>query len=81
MHEPLRLDLSLLTRDPALAFAVDAAREARRAVEANPEIAEGDPDAFVAVFTLFMFGEANGNLGALRRTIRKRALKSSRTHP
>lgn len=75
MTEPTRLDYSLLLRDPALTLAIEMAREAKRFLEMDPSLAEGDPEAFVAILTLFAFGEANGNFKALARTVRKRALK------
>ncbi|MBE7186397.1 MAG: hypothetical protein INR68_18555 [Methylobacterium mesophilicum] len=63
------IDLSQLTQNPAVQTAIEAQRAAEQMVIIDPTVAQGDPSAFVAIFTLYAFASAEGDCAVLRNIL------------
>lgn len=70
------IDLAHLTSDPAMKAAIEAQREAERLVMVDPTCAQGDPSAFVAIFCVCAFVQADGDCATIREIIDRASISA-----
>lgn len=70
-------DLGNLKAVPGLEVAVEAHAAAERVLAANPELAEGNPEAFKVVFCLLAWAKSGGDNAVLVRELQHAARRAN----